>query len=142
MRYAGFTLSTPARSRINPAVGAELDYHFADPLGLFLLPPMASAAEDVDLGWFVLDSRSHDPRAGLAREMNPPELIEKVIYATELNQGATGQRIFSWFGRNQRLAKDFENLSETLAIFAILASDPAAPQAACRGVARELNKHG
>jgi hypothetical protein len=25
-----------------------------------------------------------------------------------------GERTFSWFGRNRRLAKDFENLAETL----------------------------
>ena len=29
---------------------------------------------------------------------------------------------FSWFGRNRRLAKDFENLAETLATFGTLAS--------------------
>jgi transposase len=28
---------------------------------------------------------------------------------------------FSWFGRNRRLAKDFENLAETLATFVTLA---------------------
>ena len=32
------------------------------------------------------------------------------------------ERTFSWFGRNRRLAKDFENLAETLATFVILAS--------------------
>ena len=32
------------------------------------------------------------------------------------------ERTFSWFGRNRRLAKDFENLAETLAAFVILAS--------------------
>jgi transposase len=32
------------------------------------------------------------------------------------------ERAFSWFGRNRRLAKDFENLAETLAIFVTLAS--------------------
>jgi hypothetical protein len=32
------------------------------------------------------------------------------------------ERTFSWFGRNQRLAKDFENLAETLATFVTLAS--------------------
>ena len=31
------------------------------------------------------------------------------------------ERIFSWFGRNRRLAKDFENLAETLAAFVALA---------------------
>jgi transposase len=29
---------------------------------------------------------------------------------------------FSWFGRNRRLGKDFENLPETLGAFATLAS--------------------
>jgi hypothetical protein len=33
-----------------------------------------------------------------------------------------GQRTFSWFGRDRRLAKDFENLAETLATFVNLAS--------------------
>ena len=33
-----------------------------------------------------------------------------------------GERTFSWFGRNRRLAKDFENLAETLATFVTLAS--------------------
>jgi len=32
------------------------------------------------------------------------------------------ERTFSWFGRNRRLAKDFENLAETLATFFTLAS--------------------
>src|SRR5262245_37639114 len=32
------------------------------------------------------------------------------------------ERTFSWFGRNRRLAKDFENLAETLGAFAALAS--------------------
>lgn len=32
------------------------------------------------------------------------------------------ERTFSWFGRNWRLAKDFENLAETLGAFVALAS--------------------
>ena len=32
------------------------------------------------------------------------------------------ERAFSWFGRNRRLAKDFENLAETLGAFVALAS--------------------
>jgi transposase len=32
------------------------------------------------------------------------------------------ERTFSWFGRNRRLAKDFENLAETLSAFVALAS--------------------
>ena len=32
------------------------------------------------------------------------------------------ERTFSWFGRNRRLAKDFENLADTLAAFVTLAA--------------------
>ena len=32
------------------------------------------------------------------------------------------ERTFSWFGRNRRLAKDFENLGKTLGVFVALAS--------------------
>jgi putative transposase len=42
------------------------------------------------------------------------------------------ERTFSWFGRNRRLAKDFENLAETLATFVTLA----AIQLALRRLAR------
>lgn len=44
------------------------------------------------------------------------------------------ERTFSWFGRNRRLAKDFENLAETLATFVTPRFHPASPQAACQGV--------
>jgi len=33
------------------------------------------------------------------------------------------EHTFSWFGRNPRLAKDFENLAGTLAAFVTVASD-------------------
>ncbi len=39
------------------------------------------------------------------------------------------ERTFSWFGRNRRLAKDWENLAETLHAFVALARDPAQHQA-------------
>jgi putative transposase len=42
------------------------------------------------------------------------------------------ERTFSWFGRNRRLTKDFENLAETLATFVTLAST----QLAIRRLAR------
>jgi hypothetical protein len=35
---------------------------------------------------------------------------------------ALSGRTFCWFGRNRRLAKDFENLAETVATFVTLAS--------------------
>jgi transposase len=46
------------------------------------------------------------------------------------------ERIFSWFGRNRRLAKDFANLAETLGAFV----DPACPQAARQGADLQLTK--
>ncbi len=42
------------------------------------------------------------------------------------------ERTFSWFGRNRRLAKDYENLAQTLATFVTLA----AIQLAIRRLAR------
>jgi transposase len=42
------------------------------------------------------------------------------------------ERTFSWFGRNRRLARDYENLAETLATFVTLASN----QLAFRRLAR------
>jgi len=44
------------------------------------------------------------------------------------------ERTFSWFGRDRRLGKDFENLPETLDAFATL--HPARSQTACQGVDR------
>ena len=49
------------------------------------------------------------------------------------------ERTFSWFGRNPRLARNFENLAETMAAFVTLAY-PTCSQAARRGVDRVLNK--
>jgi transposase len=46
------------------------------------------------------------------------------------------ERTFSWFGRNPRLARDFENLAETLATFGDPRLHPACPQAPCHGVGR------
>jgi hypothetical protein len=56
-----------------------------------------------------------------ARSTNPNG-SRKSFRITELNQGATDHRTFSWFGRNRRLAEDFENLAETLATFLTLSS--------------------
>jgi putative transposase len=43
------------------------------------------------------------------------------------------ERTFSWFGRNRRLAKDYENLAETLATFVTLASIQLAVRRLARG---------
>ena len=56
--------------------------------------------------------RGSQRKAGARR---PPAEIRRV-------QAATVPSTFSWFGRNRRLAKDFENLAETLAAFVAIAS--------------------
>jgi len=43
------------------------------------------------------------------------------------------ERTFSWFGRNRRLAKDLQNLAETLATFVTLASMQLALRRLARG---------
>ena len=52
------------------------------------------------------------------------------------------ERGLSWFGRNRRLAKDFENLGDTLATFVALASIQLALKETCQRVGREYDKHG
>jgi transposase len=47
------------------------------------------------------------------------------------------ERTFSWFGRNRRLSKDFENLAETLATFVALSSI----QLALRRLARAYSRN-
>jgi transposase len=44
------------------------------------------------------------------------------------------ERTFSWFGRNRRLAKDYENLADTLAAFITLACIQFALRRLARGV--------
>lgn len=50
------------------------------------------------------------------------------------------ERNFSWFRRNRRLSKDFENHAETLATFVTLVSIQSGPLAACQGAGRKLSK--
>ena len=47
------------------------------------------------------------------------------------------ERTFSWFGRNRRLAKDYENLAQTLAAFVALASIQLGIRRLCAEVAFE-----
>jgi transposase len=47
------------------------------------------------------------------------------------------ERTFSWFSRNRRHAKDFENLAETLAHLRHARLNPTGPQAARQGVGRD-----
>jgi hypothetical protein len=58
----------------------------------------------LSLSYLIGNSDKHRPRD------ENEELVER-----------SSERTFSWFGRNRRLAKDFENLAETLAAFVALA---------------------
>jgi hypothetical protein len=51
------------------------------------------------------------------------------------------ERTFSWFGRNRRLTKDFENLAETLATFVTLASVQLALRRLARAQAVDSTSH-
>ena len=61
----------------------------------------------------------HWELAGVARV--PPLRIDMNGFVV-LPRRWVVQRTFSWFGANRHLAKDFENLAETLATFVTLAS--------------------
>jgi transposase len=50
------------------------------------------------------------------------------------------ERTLSWFGRNRRLAKDFENLAETLATFVTIASIQLALRRLTRGVGPDAGR--
>ena len=52
------------------------------------------------------------------------------------------ERTFSWFGRNQRLAKDFENLNETLGALVARASIPLALRRLARANVVNSTNHG
>ena len=62
----------------------------------------------------------------------PPPTIPLRLEIVRRNPNAVGfevltrrwvvERTFSWFGRNRRLAKDYENLADTLLTFVTLAA--------------------
>jgi transposase len=73
---------------------------------------MSSAALTKERNW----PKSRSSAQSRTRKWNDD--TERVV----LPRRRVVERTFSWFGRNRRLAKDFENLAETLANFVTLAS--------------------
>ena len=73
---------------------------------------------------------SNNTRQVAAAVANVPVLRMEVVKRSDDMNGF--RRTFSWFGRNRRLAKDFENLAGTLETFVTLA----AIQLAIRRLAR------
>ena len=69
---------------------------------------------------------AHQVKDALPRS---PGLRLEIIERTDVTKGFVVlprrwvvERTFSWFGRNRRLAKDYENLADTLAAFVTLAA--------------------
>jgi transposase len=73
-------------------------------------------------------SRSRAAARSLVRGLSIEEIARRLrrengeVRDKVVEIGRACERTFSWFGRNRRLAKDFENLAETLAAFVTLAS--------------------
>ncbi|UOM36732.1 transposase [Acuticoccus sp. I52.16.1] len=69
-------------------------------------------------------------RERLGREASPRAFLSmEIVRRSDDTRGFVVQprrwvveRCFSWFGRNRRLAKDYENLADTLAAFVAIAS--------------------
>ena len=80
----------------------------------------------LDLVWA---DAGYDARQVKAAVADSPVLAMQIVRRAEGTKGFTVQprrwvveQTFSWFGRNRRLAKDYENLAATLASFVILAA--------------------
>ena len=90
----------------------------------------------LELVWADAGYNAHQVKDAVARS---PGLRLEIIKRTDDIKGFVVlprrwvvERTFSWFGRNRRLAKDYENLAETLTAFVTLA----AIQIAIRRLAR------
>jgi putative transposase len=80
----------------------------------------------LELVWADAGYNAHQLKDALARS---PGLRLEIIKRTDDIKGFVVlprrwvvERTFSWFGRNRRLAKDYENLAQTLAAFVTLAA--------------------
>jgi transposase len=80
----------------------------------------------LELLWADSGYNAHQVSAGLAKV---PSLRIEIIKRSDAIKGfavlprrGVIERTFSWFGRNRRLAKDWENLATTLQAFVALAT--------------------
>lgn len=80
----------------------------------------------LELVWADGGYNAHQVKAAVAKV---PTLRLEIVKRTDDMKGFVVlprrwvvERTFSWFGRNRRLAKDFENLADTLAAFVTIAS--------------------
>src|SRR5580704_14804285 len=80
----------------------------------------------LELLWADPGYNAHQVKDAVARS---PGLRLEIVKRTDdikgfvvLSRRWVVERTFSWFGRNRRLAKDYENLADTLAAFVTLAA--------------------
>ena len=80
----------------------------------------------LELVWADAGYNAHQVKDAVARS---PGLRIEIVKRTDDIKGFVVlprrwvvERTFSWFGRNRRLAKDYENLADTLAAFVTLAA--------------------
>jgi transposase len=80
----------------------------------------------LELVWADSGYNAHQVKAAVAKSAG---LRLEIVKRTDDMQGFVVlprrwvvERTFSWFGRNRRLAKDYENLADTLAAFVALAA--------------------
>jgi putative transposase len=80
----------------------------------------------LDLVWADAGYNAHQVKDAVARS---PGLRLEIVKRADNRKGFVVlprrwvvERTFSWFGRNRRLAKDYENLADTLAAFLTLAA--------------------
>jgi len=80
----------------------------------------------LELVWADSGYNAHQVKDAVARS---PGLRLEIVKRTDDIKGFVVlprrwvvERTFSWFGRNRRLAKDYENLADTLAAFVTLAA--------------------
>ena len=79
----------------------------------------------LELIWADAGYNAHQVQAAVAKQ--PPLRVEIVKRSDNMKgfvvlpRRWVVERTFSWFGRNRRLAKDYENLADTLAAFITLA---------------------
>jgi putative transposase len=80
----------------------------------------------LELIWADAGYNAHQVKGAVARS---PGLRLEIVKRTDdikgfvvLPRRSVVERTFSWFGRNRRLAKDYQNLAETLAAFVTLAA--------------------
>ena len=78
------------------------------------------------LVWADAGYNAHQVKDAVARS---PGLLLEIVKRTDYIKGFVVlprrwvvERTFSWFGRNRRLAKDYENLAESLTAFITLAA--------------------